>query len=98
MSVPSVTVGVKQYNNSYFYAVGRVNRPGEYPLRGRTTFLQALAVAGGFAGFAKTDRVLIVRREGNADKALFIDYKKLEQGEDLAQNLVLRPADTIVVQ
>jgi polysaccharide export outer membrane protein len=98
ISAPSVTIGVKQSNNSSFYVVGRVIRPGEYPLRGRTTFLQAVAVAGGFAEFAKTDRVLIVRRRGSADKALFVDYKKLSQGEDLAQNLVLQPADTIVVQ
>ena len=52
LSAPSVTVGVKQSNNSSFYVVGRVAKPGEYPLRGRTTFLQALAVAGGFAEFA----------------------------------------------
>jgi polysaccharide export outer membrane protein len=99
LSSPSVTVGVKQSNNSSFYVVGRVVKPGEYPLRGRTTFLQALAVAGGFAEFAKTDKVLIVRRKDNAaDAAVFVDYKKLAQGEDLTQNLVLRPSDTIVVQ
>jgi len=98
LSAPSVTLGVNQSNNSFFYVVGRVNKPGEYPLRGRTTFLQALAVAGGFAEWAKTDRVLVVRREGNAEVPLFADYKKLSQGEDLDQNLVLQPGDTIVVQ
>lgn len=98
LSAPSVTVGVKQSNNSSFYVVGRVVKPGEYPLRGRTTFLQALAVAGGFAEFAKTDRVLIVRRAQGGDAAVFVDYKKLAQGEDLAQNVVLKPSDTIVVQ
>ncbi len=98
LSAPSVTVGVKQSNNSSFYVVGRVIKPGEYPLRGRTTFLQALAVAGGFAEFAKTDRVLIVRRKDKTDAAVFVDYKKLAQGEDLTQNVVLRPSDTIVVQ
>ncbi len=98
LSAPSVTVGVKQSNNSSFYVVGRVIKPGEYPLRGRTTFLQALAVAGGFAEFAKTDRVLIVRRKDKGDAAVFVDYKKLAQGEDLTQNVVLRPSDTIVVQ
>ncbi len=98
LSAPSVTVGVKQSNNSSFYVVGRVAKPGEYPLRGRTTFLQALAVAGGFAEFAKTDRVLIVRRQDRGDAGVFVDYKKLAQGEDLTQNVVLRPSDTIVVQ
>lgn len=98
LSAPSVTVGVKQSNNSSFYVVGRVIKPGEYPLRGRTTFLQALAVAGGFAEFAKTDRVLIVRRKDKGDAGVFVDYKKLAQGEDLTQNVVLKPSDTIVVQ
>jgi hypothetical protein len=51
-----------------------------------------------FAEFAKTDRVLIVRRKGNAEVPLFVDFKKLAQGEDLAQNLILHPGDTIVVQ
>jgi polysaccharide export outer membrane protein len=97
VEAPKVTVGITQDANSRFYVVGRVNRPGEYPMTGRTTFLQALAIAGGFAEFAKTGRILVVRRQSAQDLALFVDYKKLSDGEELEHNIVLLPGDTIVV-
>jgi polysaccharide export outer membrane protein len=97
LEAPRVSVGVSQANSSRFYVVGQVGKPGEFPLSGRTTFLQALAVAGGFKDFAKTDAILIVRQERGGQNVIPVNYKKIEDGRDIGQNILLRPGDTIVV-
>lgn len=94
---PRVTVGVNQANSTRFYVVGQVGKPGEFPLTGRTTVLQALALAGGFKDFAKTDNVIIIRQDRAGQNVIPVNYKKLEEGKDVSQNVLLRPGDTIVV-
>ena len=92
---PSVTVGLKTGEVAQFFVVGKVSRPGAYPLDKPTTFLQALALAGGFVEFAKTDRVLVYREGGGA--AHSVSYKKLENGDDPTQNIPLHAGDTVLV-
>jgi polysaccharide export outer membrane protein len=47
MQAPQVTVYVKEYNSQRVTVEGAVKKPGVYPLRGKTTLMQSLAVAGG---------------------------------------------------
>jgi polysaccharide export outer membrane protein len=104
LTSPQVTVGITRANSARFFVLGQVVRPGEFPLTGRTTVLQALAMAGGFKDFAKTDSILIVRQEeGPAGSVrlgqtfIGFNYKRLEDGKDASQNLLLQAGDTIVV-
>ena len=92
---PSVTIGVTGAQSAQFFIVGRVSRPGAFPLEKPTTFLQALALSGGFTEFAKTDRVLVFRA-GEAQPRV-VNYKKLEAGTDPGENITLRSGDTLVV-
>ena len=102
---PVVTVTLGDSSTLRFYVVGEVNKPGEFPLSGRTTVMQALALAGGFRGYAKTEEVKIVRQElsvtGGRPKTrevvLPLNYKAIAQGQNLHQNFVLKPGDVIVV-
>jgi polysaccharide biosynthesis/export protein len=94
IEVPRVTVGVEQANSARFYVVGQVGKSGEFPLSGPTTVLQALALAGGFKDFAKTDDIVIVRRD---QTVVPVNYKRIADGKDVAQNVLLSPGDTIVV-
>jgi polysaccharide export outer membrane protein len=102
---PVVTVTLKESIVLRFFVVGEVGRPGEFPLLGRTTVMQAFALAGGFREYAKTDEVKILRQElqvagGRArtqETVLSVNYKSLAQGQNLQQNLVLKPGDVIVV-
>jgi polysaccharide export outer membrane protein len=94
VETPRVTVGIAQPNSSRFYVVGQVAKPGEFPLPRRTTVLQGLALAGGFRDYAKLEAILIVRQD---QTVLLVNYKKLEEGKDISQNVLLRPGDTIVV-
>ncbi len=97
LAAPQVTVGVIQANSARFHVLGLVGKPGDFPLTRRTTVLQGLALAGGFKEFAKTERILIIRREGETQTSLLVNYKSLEMGKDLAQDVVLKPGDTILV-
>lgn len=95
---PQVTVGVGQPNSRRIFVVGLVTHPGAYPLIGPTTFLQALALAGGFQQFAKSDKVIVVRQAGGTQTLVKVDYKKIESGTDVdGQNIFLEPGDTVVV-
>lgn len=91
---PNVTVGVLAAQSAQFFVVGRVARPGAYALDKPTQFLQALALAGGFLEFAKADRILVFRGGG---RAIPVNYKKLENGEDTSENISLQSGDTVVV-
>lgn len=92
---PSVTVGVVAAQSAQFFIVGKVSRPGAYALDKPTSFLQALALSGGFTEFAKSDRVLVFRA-GDA-QPLVVNFKKLEGGTDPGENIQLRSGDTLVV-
>lgn len=94
---PVVTVSLTHANSSRFFVIGLVSQPGGFPLTGHVTVLQALALAGGFKDYAKTDKILIIRGGPGAAKATPFNYKKIEDGSDLAQNLVLQADDTILV-
>lgn len=105
LAAPQVTVGLVSSASGRFFVLGQVARPGDFPLRGRTTVLQGLALAGGFREYAKTDGIVVVRQDkgfflpkGRPSETLItVNYKKLEGGKDVGENIVLRPGDTILV-
>jgi polysaccharide export outer membrane protein len=103
---PHVTVGVVEASTLRFFVMGRVVKPGEYPLHTQTTVLQGLALAGGLAEYAKADDILVIRRQPNADAAtppksaetvVPFNLKRLVGGHDVSRNFLLQPGDTIVV-
>jgi polysaccharide biosynthesis/export protein len=102
---PVVTVTLKESPALRFFVLGEVARPGEFPLLGRTTLMQALALAGGLREYAKSEEIRILRQEQRVaegrlrtqETALPANYKLLSQGQGLHQDLVLRAGDVIVV-
>jgi polysaccharide export outer membrane protein len=94
VETPRVTVGVSQATSARVYVVGEMLRPGEFPLTGGLTVLKALALAGGFKEFARRDGIVIVRGD---QTVLPFNYKRVVDGRDVSQNVLLAPGDTIVV-
>ncbi len=94
---PIVTVGIVAANNARFFVIGEVGSSGSYPMFGRTTVIQGLALAGGFQEFAKKSRIRIVRFVGEEQVSIDFNFDEVEQGLNLAQNIVLLPGDTIIV-
>ena len=52
---PEVTVIVQQVNSQKFNILGKVAKPGSYPLTTSATVLDAIALAGGCRDFAKRE-------------------------------------------
>jgi polysaccharide biosynthesis/export protein len=98
ISKPDVTVIVEQINSEKFNILGRVLRPGSYPLAGATTVLDAIATAGGFQDFAKQSAIYILRpNPQGGDSRLAFNYKQVIKGKHTEQNIRLEPRDTIIV-
>jgi polysaccharide export outer membrane protein len=97
VTAPEVTVIVKESLSRIVYTIGKVMKPGPYPLAPDMTVLQALSAAGGFAEWADTKHVVIIRKEGGKETQFKFNYKEFTSGDNLGQNIVLKPGDTIVV-
>jgi polysaccharide biosynthesis/export protein len=97
VTAPEVTVIVRESRSQVIYTVGKLTRPGPYPLAPGMTVMQALSAAGGFTEWADTKNIIIVRREGGKETQLRFNYKEFTSGEKLEQNILLKPGDTIVV-
>jgi polysaccharide export outer membrane protein len=65
-----------------FFVLGQVGSPGEFPLRGPTTVLQALALAGGVAERGSMGRIRIVRIVDGEEVEISADLEDLVQGGD----------------
>jgi len=94
---PNVTVVVKQINSRRVFITGEVKKPGPYSLTAPTTVLQMISISGGLADYAKTDKISIVRVESGKPKSFKFNYKQVIEGKNLAQNIELKPGDTIIV-
>ena len=98
LTQPEVTVIVEQINSQKFNILGRVAKPGSYPLSNPTTVLDAIAVAGGCREFAKQKAIYILRvaPDGSETRIPF-NYQDVIRGKNVSQNIKLQPHDTIVV-
>jgi len=94
---PVVTVALKQIGGNHIYVLGKVARPGEYPFSKAVDVMQALSLAGGTAPFAAVNDIVVLRRENGSQQAIRFRYAEVERGRELAQNIVLRSGDTVVV-
>jgi polysaccharide export outer membrane protein len=95
---PDVNVMVQQINSEKFNILGRVGRPGSYPLASTTTVLDAIATAGGFQDFAKQKGIYVLRTApGGSQARLAFNYKDVVKGKHPEQNIKLEPGDTVVV-
>lgn len=97
--VPDATVTVMLLNplSMKGYVIGRVNNPGQFEIGRDTTVMQILAMAGGMQEFASTKKILILRQEGEKTTKIPFNYKEMENGENLDQNIFLRKGDVVVV-
>jgi polysaccharide export outer membrane protein len=95
---PEVVVVVRAINSRRVFIVGAVAKPGVYQLVESMTVLQLIAVAGGLTDFAKRDSIVIARRVDGRNVSISFDYAALVSGQQLEQNILLLPGDTVVVR
>lgn len=93
-----VTVMLAEARSSRVSVLGKVQKPGIFPMDGPMYVLQALAMAGGVTPFASSKSVRIIRvdNEGN-QHALPFNYDRVMDGKSLEQNILLEPGDVVLV-
>ena len=94
---PRVSVIIKAIKSYRVSVLGRVQHPGVYPITGNTTLAEAIALAGGFTEWADKGDIAVVTKEGDDEKKLTVNYKKIESGKDPSQNIILKRGDIIIV-
>lgn len=97
LTVPQVTVIVKEISSRKVYLMGQVGRTGPFLINSTTTVLQLIAQAGGLRDFAKKKKIYIMRNVNGKTEQYRFNYDEVIKGKNLQQNIVLRPGDTIVV-
>ncbi|MGH7392559.1 MAG: polysaccharide biosynthesis/export family protein [Candidatus Rokuibacteriota bacterium] len=95
---PEVAVSVNEVHSMRISVLGEVQRPGVLELRGTTTILEALAMAGGFRDFASPSKITVIRTDANGQtQRLRFNYNRAVGNAGDEQNLVLKPGDVVVV-
>jgi polysaccharide export outer membrane protein len=61
------------------------------------TVLQAISEAGGLTDYAKRKNIYVLHTENGRQFRLPFNYTAVLKGENMEQNILLSPGDTIVV-
>ena len=90
---PQVTVYVKNYNSAQVTIDGAVRRPGVYPMKGKTSLTQLVAVAGGMDENSDWTVLVIRQSDGKLSAAKF-NLSAIQKGD--AEDPPLQAGDKIV--
>ena len=94
---PQVTVFVKEYTSQRITLEGAFNKPGIYPITGRTTLLQGIAIGGGLNDqLADPGAIVVMRNVGGRRMAAVYDLRQVRRG--VVDNPELYGDDIIVVE
>lgn len=93
---PQVNLTVVQYHSQEVAVLGRVNRPGEYPLEKKSRITDALALAGGIVPDGSETIMLIRKKDGKTEYDP-INAIALFQPGGGSLNKILRNGDIIYV-
>jgi polysaccharide export outer membrane protein len=79
---PQVSVFIKEFTNQRVTVEGAVNKPGIYPLRGQSTLLRTLAVAGGQGSLSDMSNVMLFRSDATGKREAYVfDVERIRRGE-----------------
>lgn len=92
---PQVTVFVKEFTSQRVTLEGQIKNPGIYPLTGRTSLLQALAMAGGVTDLANLQGIVVFRTVDGQRMAAVFDLKEIRAGN--AEDPLVYGDDVVVV-
>ena len=77
---PQVTLFVKEFSSQRITMEGSVKNPGVYPMTGKLTLLQAVAVAGGLDPLADLDGIVLFRQVDGKKMAAAYNMRELRSG------------------
>lgn len=92
---PQVSVVVKEATTKRVSVTGSVVQPGVYPLQGRMTLMQAIALARGPSQVADLDRAMIFRTQNGLKTAARFDLDAIARGK--TEDPEVLAGDTVAV-
>ena len=101
-----VNVVVNEINSFKVSVLGKVQRPDRYRLKGPTTVLEVIALAGGFQEGTSGDDIVVMRPEsfpsqargtGRTYRRIRFNFKKVISAGGETDNFPLQPGDIVVV-
>lgn len=94
-NVVEVTVTVTGITGYKINIIGNVNQSGQIILHDKTTFLEAISLAGGLGEWANLRKIYIMRKVDGEQKKIKVNYKNILQGKE--EDIWILPGDMIVV-
>jgi polysaccharide biosynthesis/export protein len=92
-----VTVSVLELKGLRVYVTGQVRNPGQFLVGRYVDVIQAITLAGGFTPFADRRNVQIIRRVGPRETVFEFNYREIERGVNMSQNIMLQADDVVLV-
>lgn len=96
MTDPQVAVEVVTLRSRIVSVLGQVARPGRYPIEGKLSVLELLAMAGGATGGAG-DVATLVRRAGGGNDRINLYVGNRQSPSQSLQDTELQPGDVVFV-
>lgn len=79
---PQVNIFVAEYASQKVTVIGQVKKPGVFPVAGKTTLMQAIALAGGLDEVAKKDEIVVFRKQPTGSvNAYVVNMASIEEGK-----------------
>ena len=91
---PQVSVALVE-SGQKIVVEGAVNQPGVFPIRGRSTLVEALALAQSPTAIAANDQIFVFRNLNGRRTGARFDIRKIRAGID--PDPVLLPGDQVIV-
>lgn len=95
MQSPQVFVAVKEYNSQRVTVDGAVKNPGVFPLKGETTLVQVIALAGGLNEMGSPSGIYVLRKVKGKKMAARFDLKEIRSGK--VDDPVMLAGDIVMV-
>ena len=92
-----VNLLVTSLQSAQVSVLGQVNRPGRYPIEGKRTLMDMLALAGGF-GADGGDVVSLIRKRNGVTTKDAIDVVDMVRGNDFTRDFEVMGGDILYVE
>lgn len=95
LNQPNVRCAITEYNSKRIFIFGEVKTPGSFPYRSNITLIEAMALAGGFAERADTNKTKLSRVIRGTEIQVRVPVQEIVEGR--SQNIKLLPGDIVYV-
>ena len=95
---PQISITIRSFAKKFYTMLGQISHPGAYDMQGEEgiPLFQAVGLAGGYTRVADPSKVTVKRKEGDTDKILKLNAKKMADGSG-SSTFLIRAGDIITI-